>query len=77
MEIKMFNLYSAMHIFGNMQFIVSGTMQRIKKLKIQTDGICSEKISVCNEGRQQTEYGENAIRYMPVGGFRTDYRGKT
>lgn len=76
MELKILNLVSAMHILGNIWFMVPDAMQQIKKLKIQTGRIWPERSTFCKWGSQKIGYGEDAIRYMPADGFCAEYRGK-
>lgn len=76
MELKILNLVSAMHILGNIRFMVPDAMQQIKKLKIQTGRIWPEKPAFCKRGRMLTGYGKNAAWHTTAYGFQAKYRGK-
>lgn len=73
MKLKIYYLFSAMRICGNIQVIVTNTKQCIKKL---TDGIWLEKPAFCKRGRMQTGYGKNAAWHTTAYGFQAKYRGK-
>lgn len=76
MKQKSFKSFSAMDVCRNVQFIVSDTIQWVKKLKIQTHKIWLGKIAICKRGRQQIGYGENIIWSISADGFRAGYRGR-